>query len=103
VATSVAASPDGNEVYVTGSNTQGATFKFVTVAYTASGQQLWATPFAVVSGDQPSKVAVSPDGKTVHAAGFTGAAGTANYVTIAYDAAMGTQKWGSYSASVVVL
>lgn len=100
VATSVAASPDGNEVYVTGSNNQGATFKFVTVAYTAAGKQLWATPFAVASGDQPNKVAVSPDGKTVYVEGFTGSASDADYVTIAYDAATGNQKWAhTYNGS----
>ena len=93
VATSVAASPDGNEVYVTGSNNQGATFKFVTVAYTAAGKQLWATPFAVAPGDQPNKVAVSPDGKTVYVAGFTGSPSNADYVTIAYAAGTGNQKW----------
>jgi DNA-binding beta-propeller fold protein YncE len=93
VATSVAVSPDGNEVYVTGSNNQGATFKFVTVAYTAAGKQLWATPFAVVGGDQPNKVALSPDGKTVYVGGFTGSPSNADYVTIAYDAATGSQKW----------
>jgi hypothetical protein len=93
VATSVAASPDGNEVYVTGSNNIGSTFKFVTVAYDASGQQLWATPFAVAGGDQPNKVTVSPDGKTVYVGGFTGSPSNANYVTIAYGAATGNQKW----------
>lgn len=93
VATSVAVSPDGNEVYVTGSNNVGGTFKFVTVAYDASGHQLWATPFAVSGGDQPNKVAVSPDGKTVYVAGFSGSPSDADYVTIAYDAATGNQKW----------
>jgi outer membrane protein assembly factor BamB len=93
IATSVAASPNGKTVYVTGSNNQGSPVRFVTVAYdSATGQQQWATPYVVAVGGRPCKVAVSPDGKTVYVAGTT-AGSTGDYVTIAFDAATGSQKW----------
>lgn len=92
-------SPDGSRVFVTG--TGGAHFfgesRITTVAYDAAiGARLW-----VRSQDSPGESAdegrdldVSPDGTTVFVVGerywFDD---TADYVTIAYDAATGAVVW----------
>ncbi len=92
MAKSVAVSPAGTTVFVTGSTTKGA----VTAAYNATtGAQLWAKSDP---GHNASSVAVSPDGKDVF---ITGNA------TVAYRATTGAQLWaksyhGRYALSVAL-
>ncbi len=100
-AVSVAVSPDGTKVFVTGeSNNFDIDFDYATVAYdAASGAQLWAARYRGPGGghDTPVALAVSPDGTRVF---VTGTASLSNrsgyeYATVAYDAASGGQLWAA--------
>ena len=97
----VAVSPGGGTVFVTGES-EGATalFDYVTIAYdAASGTQLWASRYNGAPGslNAAKSLAVSPDGSTVYVTGYsglrTGSSLDADYVTIAYNAATGAQRW----------
>jgi DNA-binding beta-propeller fold protein YncE len=91
---SLAVSPDGERVYVTG----GSGFKhFTTIAYNAaSGTRAWSTIDTAVAGTG-GLITTSPDGKRVYAAGpIAGmAANTGDFGTLAYDAATGARLWTS--------
>jgi DNA-binding beta-propeller fold protein YncE len=102
-AVSVAVSPNGKTVYVTGesgSATYGDFTSYATVAYSAAtGAQLWAKRYGV-PGDYasaPVTMAVSPNGKMVYVTGDSdntfAAGGGADYATVAYNAATGAQMW----------
>jgi outer membrane protein assembly factor BamB len=89
-------SPDGARVYVTGESgsSRGLYGKdFATIAYDAgSGATLWVARYSGPkhSADIPRSLAVSPDGQTL----FVGGGGPgAGFVTIAYDANSGQQRW----------
>lgn len=110
-ATSVAVSPDGSMVFVTGSSAAAASGDdFATVAYEAStGTQLWARRWAGpgASNDDAAAVAVAPGGHTVLVTGTSSQPGGPVAVTIAYDAATGASKWtrqynGSGAAALAV-
>jgi outer membrane protein assembly factor BamB len=93
-AASVAVSPTGKAVFVTGASQEagGATIDFATVAYNpATGAQLWAKRYSAgfATVDFACSVAVSPDGGTV----FVTGEGTPGWTTIAYNAATGAQRW----------
>ncbi len=97
---SVAVSPDGGTVFVTGES-KGATpgtdlSDYLTVAYNAAtGTQLWTARYSGPGTDQAAAVAVSPDGGTVFVTGTTwGGSGLGgNYATVAYRASDGAQLW----------
>jgi PQQ-like domain len=101
-ARSVAVSPDGATVFVTGSSRAGPTgatsgLDYATVAYdAATGAQRWASRYnGPANGDDgASSVAVSPGGATVFVTGISqGAASGSDYATVAYDAATGALRW----------
>ena len=98
-ATSVAASPDGKAMFVTGSsNGTTSSEDYATVGYNATtGAQLWVSRYNGPdnSEDEASSVAVSPDGKTVFVTGYSfgTTAGEVDYATVAYNAATGAQLW----------
>jgi WD40 repeat protein len=99
-ANSVAASPDGKTVFVTGSSYAGSTtdYDYATVAYNAAtGAQLWAKRYTGPGSgdDQAYSVAASPDGKTVFVTGYSSGttAGQVDYATVAYNAATGARLW----------
>jgi hypothetical protein len=75
---SVAASPDGHAVYVTGTGTQlGA------VAYdAATGAQLWATSFNL---SQAAALAVGPAGDVYVTGASFSRATASDYATVAYQ------------------
>jgi WD40 repeat protein len=101
IANSVAVSPAGSTVFVTGYS-GGATSAndYATVAYdAATGAQLWVNRYNGPGNgnDDARSVVVSPSGGMVFVTGeSTGAAsGPGDYATVAYDAATGTQLWVS--------
>jgi DNA-binding beta-propeller fold protein YncE len=97
-ANSVAVSPNGNTVFVTGTSDKGGS-DYATIAYnTATGAQLWIKLYKGGPGggcDFDNAVAVSPDGNTVFVTGECGgtASEVADYATVAYNAATGAQLW----------
>src|SRR5206468_2773294 len=89
------ASPDGSRVFVTGrSAISASTTQFATVAYdAASGAQLWEEENPGGVGPAEARaVSVSPDGGTVYVAGWSYDS-SVGALTVAYDAATGTQLW----------
>ena len=97
-AQSIAVSPDGTRVFVTGYSA-GATgsYDYATVAYdAATGAQLWVSRYNGPGdgNDEATSVAVSPDGGRVFVTGRSDGTGSGqDYATIAYDAATGAQLW----------
>ena len=93
---SVAVSPSGSTVFVTGEANSGSG-DYATVAYNAAtGAQLWVKLYngTANSTDDAHSVAVSPTGSTVYVTGYTTATTTGeDYGTVAYNAATGAQLW----------
>jgi hypothetical protein len=101
VASSVAVSPDGGRVFVTGDSTDPAfNSDYLTVAHNAAtGARLWAARYNGPgdSIDNARAVAVSPDGSTVFVTGDSvggpESLHSEDYATVAYRASDGTQLW----------
>jgi WD40 repeat protein len=92
-ATSLAVSPDGDRVFVTGYSSGD----FATIAYkAATGKQLWASRYPGKEFDSATSVAVNRSG-TVFVTGASHGA----FATIAYLAATGRQLWASRYPSPV--
>jgi WD40 repeat protein len=88
VAFSVAISPDGRSVYVTGRSDVGG----LTVAHNAAlTHQGWTAAYPALSANA---VGVSPDGSGVFITG-TGGTGFPDYVTVGYDAHAGGELWAA--------
>jgi DNA-binding beta-propeller fold protein YncE len=88
-ATSVAVSPDGQRVFVTGTTTSKDGHTGVTLAYdAATGAGLWTAADASLLSFATS-AAVSPDASTVYSTGRD----DAGMLTIAYNAASGAIMW----------
>jgi WD40 repeat protein len=97
-ANSLAVSPDGTKVFVTGTVEGGANGKdYGTVAHdVATGETLWASLYDGPANDLDVAlaVAVSPDGSKVYVTGYSSGGVTASdYATIAYDALTGSTIW----------
>lgn len=98
---SVAVSPDGNRVFVTGAemtrteDTQVGDFG--TVAYdAATGDELWVARYdgPARGDDQAARVVAGPDGSRLYVTGSSQAAsGAKEFATVAYDAATGQEIW----------
>jgi len=98
-ARSVAVSPGGGRVFVTGGDRD-----YMTIAYSAAaGRQLWIRrydhpePPSAASGNFAAAMAVSPDGTAVYVTGSSwgGRAAGTSYATVAYSAATGRRLWAS--------
>ena len=96
----LAVSPDGTRVFVTGQSAgaNGSFADFATVAYDAlTGEELWVMRFGYpgLGWEVAHAIGVSPDSLTVFVTGCSGDefCDNADFVTIAYDAATGAQKW----------
>src|SRR5215472_558150 len=104
-AMAIAVGPGGAKVFVTGrkgrSPAINAYVDYATVAYDAvTGKRLWLSRYRGFWLDnQPSAIAVSPDGRRVFVTGSSqnrGKLGYGNdYATVAYSAATGAQLWVS--------
>lgn len=86
---SVAASPNGKRVYVTGgSSNSGSGVDFATLSYdAASGEQTWLKTYNGTANDSDYGVAikVSPDGSRIYVAGDgTSSSNGQDFVTLAY-------------------
>jgi len=99
VASSVAVSPGGGRVFVTGLSTGTSESDYLTAAYNAAtGARLWAARYnGPGSSDDARAVAVSPDGATVFVTGDSvggpESVHSEDYATVAYRASDGTQLW----------
>jgi hypothetical protein len=98
VAHSVAVSPGGNTVFVTGiSEGNRSGFDYATVAYrAATGARLWVSRYTGPgkADDDAASVAVGPGGRTVFVTGGSVGKNTGrDYATVAYSAATGAQRW----------
>jgi WD40 repeat protein len=97
-ALSVAVTPAGKSVFVTGYSKGAASGQdYATVAYSAStGARLWAKRYNGSGNgrDQGHAVAISPSGRIVLVTGHSkGATSGADDATIAYNAASGARLW----------
>ena len=87
---SMALSPAGTTVFVTGSSSGSKNGDdFATVAYSAAtGKRLWVSRY---HGYEAQSVAVNPHGTAVYVTGY--GYRDAGYATVAYSAATGRQLW----------
>jgi WD40 repeat protein len=93
---SIAVSPDGTKVFVTGENTRASgTGGYSTIAYdAATGTKLWQQRyFAKGTGGEAAEatfVGVSPDSSEVFVTGLTHAG---RFATLSYNSSSGSQLW----------
>jgi outer membrane protein assembly factor BamB len=98
---SVAATPDGRRVFVTGFDVVHHPFvEWVTAAYDgATGAELWRARYrgAGQAAALPREMVLAPDGRTVYVTGWSKEPGVSgdsfDFVTIAYDTASGNPLW----------
>lgn len=93
-------SPDGGTLFVLAAGGgYGNESDYVTIAYdAATGERLWVSVYdAAGLSDYGEALAVSPDGSAVYVTGMSllDDEGSADYGTIAYDAATGEELWRS--------
>lgn len=92
----IALSPDGSNLYVTGTSFSAAERDYITLAYDATtGESLWSSRHdGTAHGyDAAWTTAVSPDGQRVYVSGESTGDRDRNITTIAYDADTGTEIW----------
>jgi outer membrane protein assembly factor BamB len=96
-ARSLAISPTGNAVFVTGESAGDGTNDYTTVAYNAvTGAQQWVRHYdSGYECDEGRAVAVSPSGAAVLVTGSSSILGcdAYNIVTVAYSASTGARLW----------
>jgi outer membrane protein assembly factor BamB len=95
---SLAVSPNGSTVYVTGPRRDDHGTNFAIIAYDAlDGHTKWVRRFDGGRQDNPTAVAVGPDGERVYVTGWSAGGGAApDDHTLAYDAATGELLWKSH-------
>jgi hypothetical protein len=102
IGTAIAVSPDGSQVFVTGTSYSNTTKDdFITIAYAASdGKRLWVRRYTRASDtdDEGSAIVVSPDGQLVLVTGRSHSSTSSALATVAYAAADGTRLWHTVTA-----
>jgi outer membrane protein assembly factor BamB len=95
---SLAVSPNGSTVYVVGPRSDDHGTNFAIIAYDAlDGHTKWVRRFDGGRQDNPTAIAVSPDGERVYVTGWsTGGGAAPDDHTLAYDAATGERLWKSH-------
>ncbi len=104
---SVAVSPGGGKVFVTGKSTGSASgYDYATIAYgAATGSQLWTARYngPANGADVAYSVAVSPGGGTVYVTGQGTVQLGTTATTVAYNSTTGGRVWSrSYSSGLLV-
>jgi DNA-binding beta-propeller fold protein YncE len=99
---SVAVSPDGRTVYVSGASAGKTSGKdYATVAYdAATGAERWVSRYngPQNSNDRANMVIAAPGGRTVYVTGASGRNAASDFATVAYNAATGATRWvGRYN------
>jgi DNA-binding beta-propeller fold protein YncE len=96
-AMSLAVSPDGAKVFVTGSSDDGPSLNdYATLAYdAATGAQLWEARYngPANSNDYAWRLALSPDGSRVFVTGGSSTGTRDDWATVAYDSGTGEEQW----------
>jgi WD40 repeat protein len=96
VAAGLAVGSDGSTVFVTGSSPGSGTLDdYATVAYDATtGAERWVARYNIGS-EYAAALRLSPDGSTVFVTGSSSSVTGDDYLTVAYDAATGGERWAS--------
>ena len=98
----IVVSPNGSRVFVEEANVETTLNNALTLAYDGLGNSLWTARYPTSCADancatRPwyyDPIITSPDGSTVFVTGtYLHVFGEQAFVTIAYDAATGTEKW----------
>jgi WD40 repeat protein len=97
-ARSLAVSPDGSKVFVTGESSGGSTdADYATVAYAASnGVELWVVRYNGPGNgrDDAAALSASPDGSMIFVTGRSrGSTTRSDYATVAYATPTGSERW----------
>ncbi len=93
---SVALSPDGTRLFLTGESWLANANDYLTIAYdTADGTHLWVAreDGPAHDDDRARSVAVSPDGSEAFVTGASSTGTELDYMTVAYEAASGSELW----------
>jgi hypothetical protein len=95
---SLAVSPDGSQVFVTGESVgAGTSWDYATLAYDATrGARRWTSRYSGPSfDDRAASLGVSPDGTAVFVTGVSLGTSSYDYATVAYNADTGAEVWVS--------
>jgi hypothetical protein len=95
--TEVGVSPNGSEIFVTGTTSSWSNTNLATVAYTGIGGELWSRRYdSPANGyDVATGLGVASDGSAVFVTGHSTTPTDAGLDTVAYDAATGVQRWSA--------
>jgi DNA-binding beta-propeller fold protein YncE len=96
VPASLAVSPDGSTIYVTGSSETESVTEYVTVAYdSADGAERWVAHFAGPGdgANEASSVTANADGSAVFVTGSASVGASLDFSTVAYEASNGRELW----------